>query len=159
MKRFMTLVTAGMRWTWQHASVSIAMVLIVAAFALGFWARGGGGSPAPTTQPAGEHVQGEGGEPQMYTCSMHPQVRLPDEGQHLLCDHFKTGGLFHIFVGNAGNPAHPGRNRHAWIDSGVKEFAGTVQAAPDQSDLHNPVLLHPGAGGLQIQDNQGAFQF
>ena len=64
-------------WTWQRVSTGAVVVMIVVAFALGFWARGGdSGQPVDqaTTRPAGTASAG----PQMYTCSMHPQVRLPD---------------------------------------------------------------------------------
>ena len=75
MKRVMTLLTLTMRWTWQRTSAFVAVLLIVAAFALGLWVRGGG-RREPTLQP--NTATTRGAEPQMYACSMHPQVRLPD---------------------------------------------------------------------------------
>jgi Cu(I)/Ag(I) efflux system membrane fusion protein len=64
-------------WTWQRISTGAVVVMIVAAFTLGFWARGGDSQQPPghaTTRPATSQAAGR----QMYTCSMHPQVRLPD---------------------------------------------------------------------------------
>lgn len=77
MNRFTTFLTRAVRWTQGHAPAATALLLIVAAFVLGLWVRGGGdGEPAgrPATGPAVGVVT----EPTMYTCSMHPQVRLPD---------------------------------------------------------------------------------
>ncbi len=63
-------------WTWRHTSAFVALVLIVGALVLGYKVA----SPGP--EPEGEIVQSEhehdDDEPQMYTCSMHPSVRLPD---------------------------------------------------------------------------------
>ena len=64
-------------WTWQRVSTGAVVVMIVAAFALGFWVRGGDSKQpieGAATRPAGSEAAG----PQLYTCSMHPQVRLPD---------------------------------------------------------------------------------
>ncbi len=77
MKRFFQALKGSLVWVWKHASAGIAVALIVGAFALGLWIRGGG-DKAPAETAATEHTHNDGGEPQMYTCSMHPQVRLPD---------------------------------------------------------------------------------
>ncbi len=77
MNPFITTLKRAARWTWQRVSTGAVVVMIVAAFALGFWARGGDTpqrGERPATRPAGSETAG----PQMYTCSMHPQVRLPD---------------------------------------------------------------------------------
>lgn len=76
MNRHVQTIKKLLAWAWNHASAGVAVVLIIAAFALGLWLRGGGGEPS-TESAEVEHVHGDGG-PQMYTCSMHPQVRLPD---------------------------------------------------------------------------------
>ncbi len=77
MNPYITSLKRAALWTWQHVSTGAVVVLIVTAFALGFWARGGA-SRQPveraTSRPAGSEAAG----PQMHTCSMHPQVRLPD---------------------------------------------------------------------------------
>jgi len=52
---------------------------IVAAFALGLILRGGGGSDAPPSAPA------EAAAPTIWTCSMHPQIRLPAAGKCPIC--------------------------------------------------------------------------
>lgn len=66
-------------WLWKRTAAGIAVVAIVAALVIGYQI----GTPAP--EPASEvaesghdHGEAESGEPQMYTCSMHPTVRLPD---------------------------------------------------------------------------------
>lgn len=77
MKRFIQTLKALLAFAWKHASAGIAVALIIGAFALGLWVRGGG-EETPAETAASEHTHESGGEPQMYTCSMHPQVRLPD---------------------------------------------------------------------------------
>jgi Cu(I)/Ag(I) efflux system membrane fusion protein len=59
--------------------VSIVIV-IIAAFALGYLMRGGG----PQTQDH-QHVESEAPQAEMWTCSMHPQIQLPKAGQCPLC--------------------------------------------------------------------------
>ncbi len=64
------------RWIWQRISAAVALVLIVGALILGYHI----GTPAPEPELA-DATQSEGdadASPQMYTCSMHPAVRLPD---------------------------------------------------------------------------------
>lgn len=70
---------ATLGWLWRHIAAGVAVVLIVAALFVGYRM----GRPAPesageTPPEVHEHGADEGGEPQMYTCSMHPSVRLPD---------------------------------------------------------------------------------
>ncbi|UYV11898.1 MAG: efflux RND transporter periplasmic adaptor subunit [Phycisphaera sp.] len=63
-------------WLWKHASAAVAVILIVAALAIGYML----GSP-PEPEGNSEIVadtHDHGGEPQEYTCSMHPTVRLTD---------------------------------------------------------------------------------
>ncbi|MEQ8316185.1 MAG: efflux RND transporter periplasmic adaptor subunit [Phycisphaerales bacterium] len=69
-------VTIG--WVWKHTAAGIAVMLIIAALVIGY--RIGRPAPEPATELAAEaHEHGEDtSQPQMYTCSMHPSVRLPD---------------------------------------------------------------------------------
>jgi Cu(I)/Ag(I) efflux system membrane fusion protein len=69
-------VTIG--WVWKHTAAGIAVVLIIAALVIGY--RIGRPAPEPAIELAAEdHEHGEDtSQPQMYTCSMHPSVRLPD---------------------------------------------------------------------------------
>ncbi len=64
----------------SHLGKALAVVLIVVSFAVGYWvgapAQKESASPQPTTRKAG---------PQMWTCSMHPQVRQPKPGQCPIC--------------------------------------------------------------------------
>lgn len=62
-------------WLWRHTAAGVALLLIVLSLVVGYRL----GLPAP--EPSMDQVQGEGESPQeaqMYTCSMHPTVRLPD---------------------------------------------------------------------------------
>ncbi|MGP1308675.1 MAG: efflux RND transporter periplasmic adaptor subunit [Phycisphaerales bacterium] len=63
-------------WAWKSTAAGVAVVLIIAALVIGYRI----GRPAPEPEP--EVAQAEAGtptgEPKMYTCSMHPSVRLPD---------------------------------------------------------------------------------
>lgn len=65
-------------WVWKHTAAGFAVVLIIAALVIGY--RIGRPAPEPETELAAEaHEHGEdASQPQMYTCSMHPSVRLPD---------------------------------------------------------------------------------
>lgn len=67
-------------WVWKHTAAGIAVVLIIAALVIGY--RIGRPAPEPATELTTDvHEHGEdAGQPQMYTCSMHPSVRLPDSG-------------------------------------------------------------------------------
>jgi len=68
----------GGRWTLRL----VVLAAIVAAFAIG--RSMGGGAPAPMdhSDHAG-HAAAE--EPTIWTCSMHPQIRLPEPGQCPIC--------------------------------------------------------------------------
>ena len=68
-----------LKWLWGHSAAGVAVALILIALVIGY--RIG----KPESQPASETISGahdhtdtKTGWPQMYTCSMHPQVRLPD---------------------------------------------------------------------------------
>lgn len=66
---------AGALWT-----IGILLALCV-AFALGFAFRGGEPSEAPT-----DKKEASAEEEQMWTCSMHPGVRLPEPGLCPICN-------------------------------------------------------------------------
>lgn len=66
--------TAG-RWVLDHGAAGAALLLIVAAFVLGLRLGRPAAEPEPT---AAEMSEKTSAEPTMYTCSMHPSVRLPD---------------------------------------------------------------------------------
>jgi len=69
MNSFLTRLSSITKAVWRHAGDLIVVVLIVLALVVGFVLRGGDGSGG--SQAAGE-VQ------QWYTCSMHPEVRMPN---------------------------------------------------------------------------------
>ncbi len=62
----------------RHVSAFIAVLLVIAALIIGYRL----GRPAPEATLEGETdvevIATTSGEPQTYTCSMHPAVRLPD---------------------------------------------------------------------------------
>ena len=70
------------RWIWNHTAAFIALALIVIAFVIGVRM----GTTEEHTVSSHAHGQenptsdSDSGDtdPQMYTCSMHPSVRLPD---------------------------------------------------------------------------------
>jgi len=68
-------------WLWKHCSAAIALILILLALAIGY-SVGQGSSEllATATDHNNAHADDvdELAPPAMYTCSMHPSVRLPD---------------------------------------------------------------------------------
>jgi len=60
---------------------SVVWVLIIAAFILGFIIRGGGSSES--TEAAHDHSAEQTAT--IWTCSMHPQIRLPEPGKCPIC--------------------------------------------------------------------------
>jgi len=63
----------------KNKSRILVMILIIAAFALGYMLRGG------TKQETHEHAKSEEAQAKFWTCSMHPQIRQPGPGQCPLC--------------------------------------------------------------------------
>jgi len=79
MSKFLKRSQSVLGWLWKHTAAGIAVVAIVAALVIGYQI----GKPAPepsseVVDSAHDHGEAESDEPQMYTCSMHPSVRLPD---------------------------------------------------------------------------------
>ena len=64
-----------LKFIWRSIAAVVVIVLILTAFIAGWMLRGGGDESAEDTNVA---VVSDDASPQMYTCSMHPQVRLPD---------------------------------------------------------------------------------
>jgi len=76
---FLNRLRSVLGWLWKHTSAGIAVAAIVAALVIGY--RIGRPAPEPVNMSvAADHDHGDAkpSEPQMYTCSMHPSVRLPD---------------------------------------------------------------------------------
>ncbi len=66
-----------LRWIWNRISAAVALVLIVGALIVGYQL----GTPTAVVVDARDDTnaeEGDGESQQMYTCSMHPSVRLPD---------------------------------------------------------------------------------
>lgn len=78
MNRFAQGARGVLAWVWKHTAASVAVILIVAALVIGYRL----GRPAPEPEPEPETAQAgadaQTGQPQVYTCSMHPSVRLLD---------------------------------------------------------------------------------
>src|SRR5690606_24238068 len=75
MSRFIDTMERSGAWLWQHTAAGLALILIVLALLIGYQL---GAPPKRAEETAGAPALTAGGEPQMYTCSMHPSVRLPD---------------------------------------------------------------------------------
>lgn len=78
MSKFMKVSRAATAWLWKHTAAGIAVVLIIAALFAGYRMGRPDVRPAPGPVAGGHGDDGDPSEPQMYTCSMHPSVRLPD---------------------------------------------------------------------------------
>ena len=63
--------------------IFIISILIAVAFILGFLFRGSG--PETDSRPEGREHAGEAAGTHLWTCSMHPQIQLPEPGQCPLC--------------------------------------------------------------------------
>lgn len=64
------------RRLWKHTSAGVAVLLIIGALIVGY--RLGRPAPEPASEAAEVDVAASPSETQIYTCSMHPSVRLPD---------------------------------------------------------------------------------
>ena len=79
MSTFLNRLRSVLGWLWKHTAAGIAVAAIVAALVIGY--RIGRPAPEPvnmSVEADHDHGDAKPGEPQMYTCSMHPSVRLPD---------------------------------------------------------------------------------
>lgn len=77
MTRFFVMTARAGAWLWKHTAALVAVLLIIAALYIGY--RLGAPESAPPDAAASTPVDTDrDAEPQMYTCSMHPTVRLPD---------------------------------------------------------------------------------
>ena len=66
-----------LKFIWQSTAAVVALVLIIIAFAIGIrFGYGLAPDAKPATQANTEAT--DNAKPTMYTCSMHPQVRLPN---------------------------------------------------------------------------------
>ena len=79
MSAFTHRATSLIGWIWSHIAATVGLILIVAALMIGYSA----GQLAPvSSDEAHEYIAVEGTDtdaaPQLYTCSMHPTVRLED---------------------------------------------------------------------------------
>ena len=76
MKRVLDRLRPVAATIWKHTAALVAVLLILAALAIGY--RIGRPAPEPTDASTSVQPASDDGPPQMYTCSMHPSVRLPD---------------------------------------------------------------------------------
>lgn len=66
----------------KPGSKTTVLVLVIVAFTVGYLFRGGG----PEKQPQSyQHAAKEEAKVEFWTCSMHPQIRLPKPGQCPIC--------------------------------------------------------------------------
>lgn len=64
--------------------ISLVIVAVV-AFSLGGLFLGGGSEDNAVSEAQHEHADAVSSEPTMWTCSMHPQIRLPKPGKCPIC--------------------------------------------------------------------------
>ena len=76
MNRFLKFLQRAASTVWKHTAALVAVLLILAALMVGY--RLGRPAPEPTDETTTVQPASEDGETRMYTCSMHPSVRLPD---------------------------------------------------------------------------------
>jgi len=73
---------------WMKKSALAKILIVLAAIAFGMWIRGGGGSSAPVhgREDAAALAPDSGDEEaEVWTCSMHPQIRMPGPGSCPIC--------------------------------------------------------------------------
>jgi len=69
-------------WKTERAKIVTTIVALLVAFATGYILRGSRGPAAPAiTHEAHDHA----GEADTWTCSMHPQIKLPEPGKCPIC--------------------------------------------------------------------------
>ncbi len=97
-------------WLWQRFGVLGLVTVFAMVFLLGYSWGGGAGSPGvATTQPTqgGNHGSEMGTMGQVWTCSMHPQIRQPKPGKCPICAMNLIPAVDHNSGGNtkmAGGP-------------------------------------------------------
>ncbi len=68
-----------LHWLWKNTSAFVALLIVVGAFVLGIRIGNAPGSADNSPAHAHENASSDSDSaPKMYTCSMHPSVRLPD---------------------------------------------------------------------------------
>ena len=81
------LISRVWTWFWQESATVLIVVLVIAAFVVGYMIRGApetSGSGSATTQPL-VHDHGQSNEAQVWACSMHPEIRKPNPGKCPIC--------------------------------------------------------------------------
>ncbi len=68
---------------WRKSPVILVIVIAVLAFTLGLLIRGGGSSDSAKTEH--DHSAETAAQAEVWTCSMHPNVRQPGPGQCPIC--------------------------------------------------------------------------
>lgn len=68
-----------LEWLWEHVAAGVAVALILIALVIGYRiGKTGSEATSEVISDPHDHTDTASGDSQMYTCSMHPQVRLPD---------------------------------------------------------------------------------
>lgn len=83
MNKALRIIGGVLGWLWAHTAAGVALVLIVAALVAGYEmgradAPAIGGVGAAESGERHEHSEHATSENGLYTCSMHPSVKLPD---------------------------------------------------------------------------------
>lgn len=77
MKTVLKKIGASVAWVWRQVSALVAVVLILVAGYVGY-RLGAPDQPEEVQEEHAAHTDEVAEEPTLYTCSMHPSVRLPD---------------------------------------------------------------------------------
>ncbi|MCP5104039.1 MAG: DUF3347 domain-containing protein [bacterium] len=80
----MNKIKQGIHEFWQSPYRWPVAVVVVVVFVIGLM-MGGGGSPVMEEHSEHEHGAGASAKAQIWTCSMHPQIRQPKPGKCPLC--------------------------------------------------------------------------
>jgi len=76
----------GLKEIWQSSHRWLIIIIIIVAFLLGFIFRDGSGEPVDHgSHQHGEETASTAAKAQIWTCSMHPQIRQPKPGKCPLC--------------------------------------------------------------------------
>ena len=84
--------------------LTLLVAAVVAAFILGGIFLGGGETPEPAKITGNDHAMDSPSAPSLWTCSMHPQIKLPKQGKcpicHMALNPYALTDMWEWYVGN-----------------------------------------------------------
>lgn len=109
----------------------VAIAAAAALIALGRWSTGIGERSASQGDAHGGHQESASAEPILWTCPMHPQIKLPDFGDCPIC------GMDLVQMEDSGDD-HP---RRLVMSSAAKELARIVAEPAKRKNVTRPVRM------------------